>query len=305
MTAPTGTTRPPGALSAMSVDVEDYFQVSAFRPHVRPEDWASHPLRVERNLRRLLEVFDAAGVRATFFWLGWVAERLPALVREVADAGHEIASHGYQHIRAFEQSEAEFRDDVTRTRGILQDLSGRDVIGYRAASFSIDARNLWALDILEETGHHYSSSVSPINHDHYGMRSAPRFAFRLAGRRLVEIPVTTVEVGGWRMPCGGGGFFRLFPYGLSRAAIGRVTASEGQPGVFYFHPWEIDPGQPRLPGIDLRTRFRHYVNLARFERKLCRLLADFRWAPMREAFGPVINGTAPCGTMDFPPRART
>ncbi len=293
--------RPSRVVNAMSVDVEDYFQVSAFRPYIRAEQWTEHPLRVERNVRRLLELFEVAGVRATFFWLGWVAERLPALVRAAADAGHEIASHGYQHIRAHEQSEAEFRADVTRTRSLLQDISGHDVIGYRAASFSIDARNLWALDVLEATGHRYSSSISPISHDHYGMRDAPRFAFRLRGRKIVEIPVTTVQFGDWRMPCGGGGFFRLFPYSLSRAAIGRVTAAEGQSSVFYFHPWEIDPDQPRVAGINLRTRFRHYVNLSRFEGKLRRLLGDFSWAPMREAFAPVISGQVSCPAVDFPP----
>jgi polysaccharide deacetylase family protein (PEP-CTERM system associated) len=274
--------------SAMSVDVEDYFHVSAFRPWVNPGDWDRYPLRLERNLRRILDLFDDAGVRATFFWLGWAAERLPLLVREVSARGHELASHGYGHVRVHEQTPAEFRADVARTRTLLEDLSGRAVIGYRAASFSIDSRNLWALDELLEAGYRYSSSINPIRHDHYGMREAPRFAFRFDGKPITEIPITTLEIRGMRWPCGGGGFFRLLPYRWSRWALGRVRTSEGQPAVFYFHPWEIDPEQPRVPGIDARARFRHYVNLNRFEGKLQRLLGDFRWAPLNEVFAAKI-----------------
>jgi len=277
-----GATAP--ARSAMSVDVEDWFQVSAFRPYVAPESWDGYPLRVERNMRRILELFAETGTRATFFWLGWVAERLPDLVREAAAAGHETASHGWRHVRVHEQSPAEFREDVRRTRALLEDLSGTEVVGYRAASFSIDARNLWAFDELAAAGYRYSSSISPISHDHYGMREAPRFPFRPVEGGITEIPITTVEVSGMRLPCGGGGFFRLLPYALSRAAMGRVVRGEGQPTVFYFHPWEIDPEQPRLPGIDARARFRHYVNLRHFEGKLARLLRDFRWAPVRQVF---------------------
>ncbi|MCK6369912.1 MAG: DUF3473 domain-containing protein [Gammaproteobacteria bacterium] len=278
----------PAGLNGMSVDVEDYFQVSAFRPFIDPARWDEHPLRVERNVRLILEVFAAARARATFFWLGWVAERLPGLVRDVAAAGHEIASHGYRHVRVHEQSVAEFRDDVRRTKALLEDLSGQAVIGYRAASFSLTDECLWALDELGEAGYRYSSSINPVRHDHYGMRAAPRFAFRFGGHALPEIPVTTVELGSMRLPCGGGGYFRLLPYWWSRAALGRVARGEGRPLVFYFHPWEVDPEQPRVAGIDLRTRFRHYVNLAAFEGKLRRLSGDFRWAPMREVFAPVI-----------------
>lgn len=282
--------RPAGAggPNAMSVDVEDYFQVSAFRPWVTPADWDRYPLRVERNVRRILELFAASGARATFFWLGWVAERLPGLVRDTAAAGHEIASHGWQHVRVHDQSPAEFRADVARTRALLEDLSGTPVTGYRAASFSIDARNLWAFDELAAAGYRYSSSINPISHDHYGMREAPRFPFRPVAGGITEIPITTVELGGLRLPCGGGGFFRLFPYALSRAAMGRVCEGEGQPTVFYFHPWEIDPDQPRVAGIDARARFRHYVNLDRFEGKLARLLGDFRWAPVRQVFAAAV-----------------
>lgn len=283
---------PPGisaeSINAMSVDVEDYFQVSAFRPYVSAEDWDRHPLRVERNVRQILDIFARAGVRGTFFWLGWVAERLPALVREVATAGHEIASHGYRHIRVYEQQPAEFRADIQRTKALLEDLSGQEVIGYRAASFSLTVESLWALKELGEAGYRYSSSINPVRHDHYGMRSAPRFPFRFDGYAIPEIPVTTLELSGLRFPCGGGGFFRLLPYWWSHWALSRVSRREGRPTVFYFHPWELDPGQPRIDGIDLRTRFRHYVNLARFEGKLRRLAGDFRWAPVREVFATVI-----------------
>lgn len=268
----------------MSVDVEDYFHVSAFRPWIGREEWDRFPLRVERNVRRLLELFAANDVRATFFWLGWVAERLPRLVRDVAAAGHETASHGFAHARVHEQTPDEFRADVARTRALLEDLSGTRVAGYRAPSFSIDAENLWALDELAAAGYGYSSSINPIRHDHYGMREAPRFMFRLDGRRLPEIPITTVEIYGMRLPCGGGGYFRLLPYAWSRWALQRVTTEDGEPGVFYFHPWEIDPDQPRVCGVDARARFRHYVNLRAFEGKLVRLLRDFRWAPLRQVF---------------------
>lgn len=277
-------------IHAMSVDVEDYFQVSAFEPYVDRSTWDQRPLRIEANIHRLLDLFAEAGTKATFFWLGWAAERLPFLVREVAAAGHEVASHGYSHVRVHAQAPAEFRADVERTKSILEDLSGCAIRGYRAASFSIDERNLWALDELAEAGYLYSSSINPVSHDHYGMRSAPRFAFRLEGKRIPEIPVSSIELGSRRWPCGGGGFFRLFPYWWTRYALNRVASVDRQPCVFYFHPWEIDPGQPRVPGLDARTRFRHYVSLSRFESKLRLLLRDFRWASMQEVFAQVIEG---------------
>jgi polysaccharide deacetylase family protein (PEP-CTERM system associated) len=274
--------------NAMSVDVEDYFQVSAFNPYVQRAAWDGYPQRLDRNLRVILELFAGAGVKATFFWLGWCAERLPGLVRAVASAGHEVASHGYDHVRVHEQRPPEFREDVMRTRKLLEDLSGQQVLGYRAASFSIDGRNLWALDELAAAGYRYSSSVNPVRHDHYGMPDAPRFAFRPGDSAITEIPITTTEVGGLRLPCGGGGYFRLAPYALSRWAIRRVCVGERQPAMFYFHPWEIDPEQPRMGGIDARTRFRHYVNLRGFEGKLRRLLGDFAWAPVKDAFADRI-----------------
>lgn len=270
--------------NAMTVDVEDYYQVSAFEPHVRRDEWANYESRVERNTERILEMFEAHGIRATFFMLGIVAERHPALVRRLVDAGHELASHGYSHVRVTQQQPEEFREDVVRTKRLLEDIGGCAVRGYRAASYSIGADNLWALDVLRETGHHYSSSIYPIRHDLYGMPGAPRFAFRHNGDGLLEIPVTTVRVLNQTLPCGGGGYFRLLPYAVSRWAMKRVNRRDRQSCVFYFHPWEIDPAQPRPCNLRLKTRVRHYLNLNRMEERLTRLLRDFRWGRMDQVF---------------------
>jgi len=264
-------------INAMSVDVEEHFQVSAFEGTVARGDWSQHESRVARNVDAVLELFGRAQVHATFFVLGWIAERYPAIVHRIVAAGHEIGSHGYSHVRVTQQNEAEFRDDVSRTRRILEDCSGQRVRGYRAASYSINDSNLWALRVLAEEGHHYSSSIYPIRHDLYGMPEAPRFPFRLDGTPILELPVSTVQLGGLRLPCGGGGFFRLLPYGFSRWAIGRVNALDRQPTIFYFHPWEIDARQPRVGRLSLRSRLRHYTGLERMQRKLERLLRDFRW----------------------------
>lgn len=272
--------------NAMSVDVEDYFQVLAFEPWLKGRDWASFECRIPRNVDRILELFAARGVKATFFTLGWVAERYPELVRRIAGEGHEIASHGLRHVRVTQQTPAEFRADVTRTKHLLEDITGTAVRGYRAASYSIGERNLWALDVLQECGHVYSSSIYPIRHDIYGMPQAPRFAFRTRPGSILEIPVTTVNVLGRKAPCGGGGYFRLLPYAAFRWALRRVNARDRQPAVFYFHPWEIDPGQPRVREAGLRSKFRHYLNLGRMERRLQRLLADFRWQRMDRVFLP-------------------
>ncbi|HHJ13113.1 MAG TPA: DUF3473 domain-containing protein [Gammaproteobacteria bacterium] len=261
----------------MTVDVEDYFQVSAFEAHVDRANWGHMACRVERNTERILQLFSEHGVTATFFTLGWVAERYPGLVRRIVDEGHELASHGWSHVRVTEQTPAEFRDDVTRTKALLEDISGSEVKGYRAASYSIGEGNLWALEVLGETGYRYSSSIFPIRHDLYGMPEAPRFAFRPNGSELLEIPVTTVAFGARKFPCGGGGWFRLLPYALFRWALRRVNDTDGQPAIFYFHPWEIDPEQPRQPGLGWKTRFRHYLNLERMEARLRRLLKDFCW----------------------------
>lgn len=271
----------------MTVDVEDYFQVSAFEPYIAREAWEILPCRVERNTDRILGLFAEHGVKATFFTLGWVAERYPGLVKRIVEAGHELACHGYSHIRVTEQTPEEFREDVSRSKAILEDISGSPVIGYRAASYSIGAKNLWALDVLDELGFRYSSSIYPVKHDLYGMPEAPRFGFHPGGHDgLLELPVTTVKLGERNFPCGGGGYFRLLPYGVSRWAMRRVNDKDGQACIFYFHPWEIDPDQPRQNNINLKTKFRHYLNLSRMENRLTRLLEDFRWDTMANVFLP-------------------
>lgn len=271
--------------NAMSVDVEEYFQVSAFAGTTRPADWDSHESRVEQNIDAILALFAEHGARATFFTLGWIAERHPEMIRRIVASGHEIASHGYQHVQVFDQSPDQFRADVRRTRAMLQEISGTAVRGYRAASFSIDARTLWAFEVLAEEGYEYSSSIYPIRHDLYGMPNAPRFAFRPDGAKgLIEVPVTTVRVFGHNMPCGGGGYFRLLPEVYSRWAMRRVNRNDRRPCIFYFHPWEIDPGQPRMPGLPFKSRFRHYTNLGRMEGRLNRVLRDFAWDRMDRVF---------------------
>ena len=265
-------------VNGLSVDVEDWFQVGAFENTIARSDWDACDFRVERNVDCVLALFDRAEVKATFFTLGWVAERVPQAIRAIADAGHEIASHGYDHQRVFTMDRAAFAEDLRKSREILEDASGQAVTGYRAPSFSIDARNLWAFEALAQQGYAYSSSVAPIAHDHYGWREAPRFAFRpVAGASLVELPVTTAMLGKRRVAAGGGGFFRTLPYGFSRWAIEQVNREERRPAIFYFHPWEIDPGQPRVAGAPLRSRLRHYTNLSAMEAKLERLLGDFSW----------------------------
>ena len=272
-------------VNAMSVDVEDYFQVSAFEGHIGRADWDHLPRRVEANVERILALFAEHDVRATFFTLGWIAERHPAMIRRLVDAGHELASHGYSHIRVTELDQRAFRADVARTKALLEDIGGVAVQGYRAPSYSIGRDNLWALRTLEETGHRYSSSIYPIHHDLYGMPEAPRFAFCPPGcEDLVEIPVTTVAFGERKFPCGGGGYFRLFPYVYSRWALRRVNRKDRQSAVFYFHPWEVDPAQPKQSGISARTRIRHYLNLSRMESRLRRLAQDFRWSRMDRVF---------------------
>lgn len=270
--------QPRRIVNGLSVDVEDWFQVGAFENTIARGEWDACDFRVERNVDCVLALFDRAGVKATFFTLGWVAERVPQAIRAIADAGHEIASHGYDHQRVFTMDRAAFAEDLRKSREILEDASGQAVTGYRAPSFSIDARNLWAFEELAQQGYAYSSSVAPIAHDHYGWREAPRFAFRpVEGASLVELPVTTAMLGKRRMAAGGGGFFRTLPYGFSRWAINQVNREEGQPAIFYFHPWEVDPGQPRVAGAPLRSRLRHYTNLSAMEAKLERLLGDFSW----------------------------
>jgi polysaccharide deacetylase family protein (PEP-CTERM system associated) len=269
--------------NALTIDVEDYFQVSALAPYIPREEWPQRPCRVERNVERILLMLDENGVRATFFTLGWIAERHPQLVRRIVDAGHELASHGFGHERASDLSRADFSADIRRAKLLLEDISGQEIKGYRAPSFSIGAGNLWAFECLAEAGHRYSSSIYPIRHDHYGMPDAPRFA-HLVHHGLLELPVTTARFLNRNWPASGGGYFRLLPYVLSRWLLRQVNERDGQPAIFYFHPWEIDAGQPRIPDLTAKTRFRHYVNLQRTEGRLRRLLADFRWGRMDEVF---------------------
>lgn len=273
----------PAITNALTIDVEDYFQVSAFAPYIRRDEWDARECRVERNVERILAMLAARDVKATFFTLGWIAERYPQVVRDIVAQGHELASHGYGHERASDLSQTAFRDDVTRAKQLLEDLGGVPVLGYRAPSFSIGTGNLWALDELARTGYRYSSSIYPIRHDHYGMPDSPRFAYPLASG-LLEVPVTTLRLFNRNLPSSGGGYFRLLPYALSRWMLRRVNQDDRESAVFYFHPWEIDPGQPRIPGIDAKTRFRHYVNIPRVEARLQQLLADFCWGRMDQIF---------------------
>ena len=270
--------------NAMTIDVEDYFQVSAFASHIHRNQWDSLPCRVERNVMRIIEMLDAHSAKATFFTLGWIAERYPHLVREIVAGGHELASHGYGHLRASDQSEREFRADVTQAKKLLEDLSGVAVNGYRAPSFSIGHKNLWALDVLNDAGYLYSSSIYPVRHDHYGMPDAPRFKYQPRQHSLLELPPTTIKLLGRNYPASGGGYFRLLPYSLSAWMMRRVNKVDGEPGIFYFHPWEIDPKQPRQQGVGWKTQFRHYINLSRMEGRLERLLQDFKWGRMDHIF---------------------
>jgi len=265
-------------LSGLSVDIEDWFQVGAFETCIDRADWDRCESRVERNTEAVLALFAEAGVVGTFFTLGWVAERHPALIRRMVDAGHELASHGYDHKRVFRMDAATFRADLAKSRDLLEQAGGVKVTGYRAPSFSIDHRTPWAHEALAEAGYAYSSSVAPIRHDHYGWPGAPRFAFLpVAGSDLVELPVTTARLGAKVLPAGGGGFFRLLPYGVSRWALHQVTRQDARPAILYFHPWEIDPDQPRVAKAPLRSKLRHYTNLATMANKLRRLLGDFEW----------------------------
>ena len=274
-------------VNAMSVDVEDYFQVQALSGVVTRDSWEGRVPRVEANTHKILDLFERRGVKATFFTLGWVARRSPDLVRRIVADGHELASHGTEHRRADDQSPEEFRQDIRTSKKILEDIGGVAVRGYRAPTFSIGDSNLWAFDVLADEGYSYSSSVYPVRRDFYGMPSAPRFAFYpLSHQGFEEYPMTTVQVGQRKLPGGGGGFFRLLPYALTRAGIARVNQQDQLPAIFYFHPWEIDPDQPRVGGLPLKSRFRHYVNLASTLGRLDRLARDFVWDRMDKVFTP-------------------
>ncbi len=271
--------------NAMTVDVEDYFQVSAFEPYIDKKQWDSLPHRVENNTNRILDLFSQNDIKATFFTLGWVAERYPSLIKRIVSDGHELASHGYEHIRVTEQTQIEFREDITRTKKLLEDFSGHEVKGYRAASYSIVSKNLWALDVLQEAGYQYSSSIYPVKHDLYGIPDAPRFMYQpIDNKDFKEIPITTLRIFEKNLPCGGGGFFRLYPYFFSKWAFKTINLKEKQSGIFYFHPWEIDPGQPRQKQLSFKTKFRHYLNLSKMENRISSLLQDFEWDTMAAIF---------------------
>ena len=268
-----------GVVNALTIDVEDYFQVSAFTPYVARTTWDDLPCRVERNVDRILELLAETGVHATFFTLGWIAERYPQMVGRIVAQGHELASHGYAHERANTLTPEVFFADVALAKAVLEDIAGTAVQGYRAPSFSIGDNNPWAYDCLAKAGYRYSSSVYPIRHDHYGSPDGWRFA-HVANTQMLEVPIATARLFRTNWPAGGGGYFRLMPYVVSRWLIQRVNSSDEEAAIFYFHPWEIDPEQPRVKGVDAKTRFRHYLNLERTEKRLRLLLRDFRWDRM-------------------------
>ncbi len=268
-------------VNAMTIDIEDYFHAQALSSRISPEQWDSLPCRVEANTERALQMFSDAKVEATFFVLGWVAQRYPDLIRRIVDQGHELASHGWSHTRVDRQDPETFRADIRKSKATLEQIGGVEIRGYRAATFSIGARTPWAFDVLAEEGYGYSSSVYPVRHDYYGMPEAPRFTFNPGGRQdFTEHPMTTVRLAGQTLPCSGGGYFRLLPYWVSRWALRRVNRLDGQACIFYFHPWEIDAGQPRVEGLPLKSRIRHYTNLSSMEARIRRLLEDFSWDRM-------------------------
>lgn len=271
-------------VNALTVDVEDYFHVEAFADVILPEEWSRYPMRVENNTRKILEMLECRDIRATFFVLGWVADHCPGLIRDIVSAGHEIGCHGYRHQTIGRGDEADFRNDILRAKNVLEDLSGTCVKSYRAPSYSVTAKTLWALEILYDVGFEYDSSIFPVVHDQYGIPNAPRFPHYRSlrdGRRIIEFPPSTLSAYGANVPVAGGGYFRLFPYKLSAWAIRQLNEKEAQPALFYLHPWEIDVEQPRIVA-SWRSRFRHYQNLGSTEGKFLRLLEDFSWAPMSE-----------------------
>ena len=267
-------------IHAMTCDVEDYFQVSAFEGIVPRDRWSEVECRIPRNIDKALQLFADAGTKGTFFTLGWVAEHLPQVVRRIVEEGHELASHGMVHRRVWSQKPEEFREDAHRARELLQDVGGVAVIGYRAASWSIDQRTPWAHEILSEIGYKYSSSVYPVSHDHYGVPDAPRHPHAIDGTGIIEFPPSTARLLGRNIPISGGGYFRLFPLSLSKRFISKHQETESYPYVFYFHPWELDPDQPRVEGISAKSKFRHYFNLHQFEQRLTKILKAFQWNRM-------------------------
>ena len=268
--------------NALTVDVEDYFHVSAFAKSIKLSDWDTQPLRVEKNTQRMMDLFDEAQVKATFFVLGWVAERNRSLVCEIAERGHEVACHGYSHQLVYNQTPEIFRDETVRSKALLEDIIQQPVIGYRAASYSITRKSMWALDILAEAGFQYDSSIFPVRHDRYGIPDAievPHVFTTEKGASLVEFPLSTAKIFNYKLPVAGGGYFRLYPYSLSKAGLKQINRRQ-QAFVFYLHPWEIDPEQPRIEA-GWFSRFRHYNNLDKCEYRLQRLLTDFEFTTAR------------------------
>lgn len=275
---------------AMTVDVEDYYHVAAFAGVIRPDQWDQWPTRVEANTDRLLQLFDDAGIHITFFILGWVAERYPELVKRIHQQGHEIASHGFSHQLVYRQTPAVFREETARSKVLLEDLSGQEVSGYRAASYSVTRKSLWALEILAELGFRWDSSIFPTRHDNYGIPGSPEEPYRLLtenGAVLTEFPLTTARVLGQAVPAAGGGYFRQYPYALSRWLFERASLNQTMPRIFYLHPWEIDPEQPRVPNASWFSNFRHYTNLERCLPRLERMLKDFKFGTISQSLGSI------------------
>jgi polysaccharide deacetylase family protein (PEP-CTERM system associated) len=272
-------------LNALTVDVEDYFHVSAFADTLDRTQWDALAPRVDANTRKLLDLFARRQTRATFFVLGWVAERFPELVRDIVAQGHEVASHGFSHQLVYKQTPEVFRAETAKSKALLEDITGTEVKGYRAASYSITSESLWAFDILTDLGFAYDSSIFPVYHDRYGMPSAPATIHRAispSGGELIEFPLTVAKVLKWSLPVAGGGYFRLYPYWLSRMLLARSQRDLNQAFIFYLHPWEIDPDQPRVENASALSRFRHYQNLGRCEQRLERLMSDFDFTTVAE-----------------------
>ena len=275
-------------MNALSIDLEDYFQVEAFASRINYNEWDNYPCRIKQNTQKILNILDDYQIKATFFCLGWIAKRYPSLIKNIAQRGHEVASHGYAHKPIYKQSPKEFREDIKRTKNILEDITGKPVFGYRAPTYSITQKTLWALEILAEEGYKYDSSIFPIRHDLYGIPNAPRFPFnvntlaRLHVQTFFEFPLTTLRILNINIPVAGGGYFRLFPYAFIKNALKYINIKEKKPFVFYLHPWELDPNQPRINHIPWRSRFRHYVNLGKTEGKFRKLLSDFKFTTVLE-----------------------
>jgi len=274
--------------NAMSVDVEDYFQVSAFSSIIKKDNWRNFHSRVDKNLNNILDLFQENNIKSTFFTLGVVAERHIPLIRRIADEGHELASHGYDHVRVDNFDVAEFRLDINKTKKILENAAGVPVRGYRAPTFSISKKNFWAFDVLAEEGYDYSSSIYPIHHDSYGVPDAPRFPFKPSSSFFWEIPMTTIKLFEYNIPCSGGGYFRLFPYQIFKYQLMKYNNMEGKPGIFYFHPWEFDLYQPKINRVNQIKKIRHYSGLEEMKNKLIKLIRDFSWGRIDEVYAALF-----------------